>query len=50
MINKFTKYIAENEEKKFNAIQSFHLKDELNPEVWDGEIMKPEISEKTAKN
>lgn len=49
MLNKFTKYIKENEEKKFNAIQSFYLKDELNPEVWNGEELIPEIKEQLIK-
>ena len=29
----------------FEPIKSFHLKDELNPKIWDGEEMKPEIRE-----
>lgn len=29
----------------FEPIKSFHLKDELNPKIWDGEEMIPEIKE-----
>lgn len=41
---KYIKYF-EFVQNDFEPIKSFHLKDELNPKVWDGEKMKSEIRE-----
>lgn len=49
MLGKFTKLIQENQEKKFNAIKSFYLKDELNPDVWENDAIKAKISKQLIK-
>jgi len=29
----------------FEPIKSFHLKDELNPKIWDGQELKADVRE-----
>lgn len=41
---KYIKYF-EVAQSDFEPIKSFHLKDDLNPKIWDGEEMKTEIRE-----
>lgn len=43
MIRKFLEYI---DQSTFEPLTSFHIKDELNPKIWDDFKMKPEIREK----
>lgn len=44
---KYLKYLKYFEfvQDDFEPIKSFHLKDELNPKIWDGQKMKSEIRE-----
>lgn len=41
---KYIKYF-EVAQSDFEPIKSFHLKDELNPKVWEGNSIKPEVRE-----
>ena len=43
---KFLEYI---DQTAFEPISSFYIKDELNPKIWDGFKMKPEIREDLLK-
>lgn len=46
MIRKFLEYI---DQKTFEPISSFIIKDELNPKIWDGFVMKENIREDLLK-